>query len=303
MKMNIHKIITDEKDNIDDPNNKVINKKYKLIDNIIKSSIICFIKQNDNIYKHYNFTYNNQRHKLDVIIPEIITFFRYAKTYRSSDKIPKSTLYDHIYKLTSLGVFKNTYSSLLDQYLIKTPSKKLKSRYTDTTFVVNKYGTEKIGYSGKHKRTGTKVSLDTDLNGVVLRDYISAGNVYDSKLYVEQYNNDYYSDKVKKYNKKLIADSGYDSSIIKNKCKEDNIKCLIKYNKRKCKNEEIINQNKMSEKDFELYKTRFSIENTNGLLKSIHRVQTRYDRKIKNFHSSLHFSYIDRIIKIIIKGI
>ena len=41
--MNINNIIIQESKKINDPNNKTINKKYKLIDNVIKSSIIAFI--------------------------------------------------------------------------------------------------------------------------------------------------------------------------------------------------------------------------------------------------------------------
>lgn len=217
--------------------------------------------------------------------------------------MPKSTFKDHITKLTKLNILKETYKDLLESYLIKTPSKKLKCRYTDTTFIVNKYGTEKIGYSGKHKRTGTKVSLDTDTNGIILRDYVAPGNDNDAKIYYDQYNNEYYSNNIKKYNKYLIADPGYDSNLIKNKCKEDNVIPLIKYNKRKCKNEDVIKSNMFTEKDFNLYKTRFSIEVTNGLLKSIRRVQTRYDRKVEIFNTTLQFAYIDRIIKVIMTEI
>lgn len=301
MKVKISKIIKEQKEFVNDPENRSINKKHKLFDNIIKQSIISYIKSNKDLYKHYNFMYKTQIHTLDTVIGEIIDFFKMAKSYRSSSVLPKSTLYDHVNKLTKLCILKETYADLLNTYLIKTPSKKLKQRYTDTTFIVNKYGTEKIGYSGKHKRTGTKVSLDTDKNGVVLRDYVAPGNVNDAKIYIEQYNNHYYSDKVKKYNKILIADPGYDSSLIKEKCKDDNIKAIIKYNKRKCKDENIIKSNKFDEKTFELYKTRFSIENTNGLIKSIRRVQTRYDRTVRHFKLSLLYSYIDHIIKIIAK--
>lgn len=300
-KIQIHKIIKNEEQIIKDIKNKTPNKQYNLVTNIVKKSLISYIMKDKNIYKYYDFSYKTQKHNLNLIISEIIELIKYAKTYRSSQNIPKSTLFDHFKKLTKLGILKNTYRELLEVYLTKTPTKKLKQRYTDTTFIVNKYGTENIGYSGKHKRTGTKVSLDTDLNGVVLRDYIDSGNVYDSKIYMKQYNNPYYSDKVIKYNKILIADSGYDSSLIKNACKNDNIKPIIKYNKRKCKDETIINSNKFDKKTFEVYRTRFSIEKTNGLLKSIHRIQTRYDRKKTHFQTSLLYSYIFYIINILIK--
>lgn len=301
MKIKILKIIKEQKEFVNNPENKLINKKYKLMDNIVKQSIVSYVKSNIDIYKHYNFMYKTQIHTLDTVISEIIDFFKFAKSYRSSSILPKSTLYDHVEKLSKLNVLKGTYIDLLDTYLVKTPAKKLKQRYTDTTFIVNKYGTESIGYSGKYKRTGSKVSLDTEKNGVVLRDYVAPGNVNDAKIYIEQYNNDYYSDKVKKYNKILIADPGYDSSLIKDKCREDNIKPIIKYNKRKCKDENIIKSNKFDDETFELYKTRFSIENTNGLIKSIRRVQTRYDRTVRHFKLSLLYSYIDHIIKIITK--
>jgi hypothetical protein len=300
MIININKIIISTKNNIEKDDKKK-NKNYFIIDMIIIKSITNYIKNNKNISKYYDYSFGNQIHSLDKILKAIIECIKYAKPYRSSD-IASSTLHDHVKKLKNLGILKNTYKDLLSTYLIKTPSNKLKNRFTDTTFIVNKYGSEKIGYSGKHKRTGTKLSLDTDNNGIVLRDYIEAGNVYDSKIYYEQYDNDYFSDEVKKYNKTLIADAGYDSSFIKNKLTDDNLNYLIKYNKRNCKDEEKILKNKFNEEDFELYKTRFIIEKTNGSLKNIRKVQTRYDRKIEYFQISLYYSYIYHLIKYLIKN-
>lgn len=130
-----------------------------------------------------------------------------------------------------------------------------------------------------------------------MRDYNDYGNVYDSKIYYTQYDDEYYSEKVKKYNKTLIADSGYDSSLIKQKLNDDNIKPIIKYNKRNCKNENIIEQNRFDSDTFKLYKTRFIIEKTNGSIKNIRRVQTRYDRKIEYFKCSLFYAYMTHLIK------
>jgi hypothetical protein len=84
---------------------------------------------------------------------------------------------------------------------------------------------------------------------------------------MEQYHNDFFNSKVKKYNKNLIADPGYDSSFIKNQLKNDNMIPIIKYNKRKCKNQGIIGSNRFDEKTFKLYKTRFFYRTNKWIIK------------------------------------
>ncbi len=66
-----------------------------------------------------------------------------------------------------------SYISLLNKYLKKTPAKKLKFIYTDTSFVPNKKGKEVIGRRSNPKgynkfynrKNGTKISLITDAYG------------------------------------------------------------------------------------------------------------------------------------------
>jgi hypothetical protein len=120
MPINIKNIIIKTKNNITDDNDKTKNKKYFIIDNILKKSIISYILNDKNILKHYDFSFGNQIYKLELVIDELIECVKFAKPYRSS-KIASSTLHDHLKKLKNFEVFKKTYTDLLNTYLIKTP--------------------------------------------------------------------------------------------------------------------------------------------------------------------------------------
>jgi hypothetical protein len=56
-----------------------------------------------------------------------------------------SNIYKHYIKLQTINTFKNTYIALLKKYLQKTKFKTLSKVYTDTTFIINKKGTNFMG--------------------------------------------------------------------------------------------------------------------------------------------------------------
>ncbi len=104
-----------------------------------------------------------------------------------------------------MNIFKLSYISLLNKYLKKTPAKKLKFIYTDTSFVPNKKGKEVIGYNKFYNRkNGTLASCFADKNIINHRciwnttkcrmlcwstplGVTRKGNKYDNKILLEQF--------------------------------------------------------------------------------------------------------------------
>ena len=73
-----------------------------------------------------------------------------------------SNIYKHYIKLQSINTFKNTYNELLKKYLQKTKFNTLEKVYTDTTFIVNKKGTNFIARNKYMKNKNcNKVSIIT----------------------------------------------------------------------------------------------------------------------------------------------
>jgi hypothetical protein len=281
--------------------NELVNKTHNKMDKLLVDSIVNYVKRKPEIFEHYNFTYKSQKYKLDHILYEIVDIIKYGKSYRSSQKIPKSTLFDHRNKLCAFGILKNTYRELLRIYINKSPTNKLEKRYTDTSFVVNKLGQEKIGYSGKHKRIGTKISLETISDGLPIKIKIDSGNIHDSQIYLSQLTDEYLISKtvIDKYKRYLIADPAYDTKNIKQAIIDDGCIPIIKYNKRGTVDKKIIQKNSFNDEQLAIYSSRLKIEHFNGLLKTCKRCQTRYDRTEKHFLDSIYFSCIERVLKLL----
>lgn len=274
------------------------NKKYHEITYILIKSIINFIKRYPELYKYYNFTYVTQKYSLEDILDGVIEIVKYGKPYRSSKTIPKSTLHDAYVRLCDRGIITNTYIELLNKYIKKCPNKKFKYIFTDTTCVVNKYGSEKASYFPYKKRVVTKIAFECLSDGMPIKVMIANGSSNDSKIFKEQLNEPYLCDQsiVDQNKKYYIADSLYDGKENINALKENNFIPLIKNNPKNTKNKALLKKKRMTAKQFKIYKKRFNIEVFNGLVKSYRRIQTRYDRKAYIFLNTVLFGCIDRIL-------
>ncbi len=123
-----------------------------------------------------------------MILDESIERVKHGKSYRSSKLLPKSTFNDAYQKLCKRGIIKGTYVELLKKYFVKTPLRKLKYRYKDSTCIVNKNGVDNVKYNKYKKRKVTNVSLETDSLGIVIKSSINDGNIHDSKIFQNDIN-------------------------------------------------------------------------------------------------------------------
>ena len=162
-------------------NDNAANAKCHIPQIKIREAIKYYINSQPNLTKYYDFSYKSQEHNLDLILDECIERVKYGKTYRSSKFIPKSTFHKHFQLLHKRKILKNTYIELLKEYFKKGANRKLLYRYKDTTCIVNKNGKEDVEYNGYKKRKVSKVSLETDSNGVVIHSTINGGNKHDAQ--------------------------------------------------------------------------------------------------------------------------
>lgn len=143
------------------------------------------------------------------------------------------------------------------------------------------------GYSGRHKRTGTKISTLVDGFGIPLSVTIAPGNVHDLPMAMPTL--DQFQIGRRKRPKVILADKGYDSKRFRTELRKRRIKANIPqrvYTKRKRK------RGRPPKYDKDLGKTRFVVERTNAWLKSFRRLHFRFDRNIGSFESLVIFACI-----------
>jgi transposase len=148
---------------------------------------------------------------------------------------------------------------------------------------------EKTGYSGKHHRTGTKISTISDETGIPIAMVVSQGNIVDITLANDTVENIRIA-KGSILGGNLNGDKGYDClefrqyaaewglipNIPKRSCTKgdaDKTLWLYMYNKREGKK-------------------RYVIERTNAWLKSFRRIRHRFDYKASSFEAFLYLAII-----------
>ena len=147
--------------------------------------LTAHIKSRSKLYKSFNFSYHTQKYKLADILTEIIFVTKTGISYRNLRSVIKwQTVYKVYRKLVANKVFEHTYAELLKKYLKRGGlNKKLKYISTDTTFVMNKNGREKVGLNKYYyKKRGSKISIITDSNGMPLEMDIFKGGKNDGKI-------------------------------------------------------------------------------------------------------------------------
>jgi len=147
---------------------------------------------------------------------------------------------------------------------------------------------EKTGYSGKHHKTGVKISTITDGGGIPLALVTAKGNIVDITLAEKTVTNIHLS----RYSlraSEFLADKGYDSFPFRVFLTEQDFMPHIP----KRKTTKVTDTNSW----YYLYtkvkgKWRFVIERTNAWIKSFRRLRMRYDYKANSFEAFLYLAII-----------
>ena len=271
--------------------NIIIINKYKLsqIDQKIISSIKNFISTSK-FKNDYNFKHWKQKYSIDFILAHIIYLLKYNFSWRTLGSV-HSNIYKHYIKLQTINTFKNTYIALLKKYLQKTKFKNLSKVYTDTTFIINKKGTNFMGRNKYMKNKNcNKVSIITDKKFIPIDIQIFKGNVNDSKILQKQMkiileNKDYVN--------YLFADKGYCSKITKEILNKNNIHPIIDYNNRNTKDK--TKKKYLTKNELKLYIKRIYIEHLFGNYKYYPKLGQRYEQKIHNYEGLMYLHFIKKI--------
>jgi hypothetical protein len=257
---------------------------------------------NSHLKNNFNFTYHTQKYSLEKILNGIFEVLKNGYVWRNLKGIYWNTIYKAFCKLNRINLFENVYTKLLNRYIKKTPSKKLKIQMTDTSFIRNKNGSDKMKRNKyMNNKKVMKLSLITDVNGIPFNVNIYDGNINDSKILQIQLKNNKMllnKDILNKHSKYFLADAGYDSSIVRNNLKERNYIPLIAFNKRNTKDKNKLKI--MTDTDKMIFKKRVKIEYFFGLIKRCYkRIDSRYDKSSSSYKFFLFMALCCRISKMI----
>lgn len=156
----------------------------------------------------------------------------------------------------------------------------------DGTLVQSPEFKECTGYSGKHHRTGTSVSILTEKDGLPLADSMAKGNRNDitaaertvKKLRIG----------IKRRLKELNADKGYDSRAFRRQLLKRGTTSNIPERQRKQQHRR--QRGPHAHMDKSQFKFRTFVERTIAWLKSYHRLRYRYERKKCMFQAMVDFA-------------
>ena len=264
-------------------------------DEYVIKAITMNIKSNKEVAKYFDFTYKSQKHKIENVLLEILKVIKYAIPWRLITDIPYTTVYSSYKRLLHFDILKNTYIELLKLYLKKSPNKKLKIQYTDTTCISNKYGSTLVKYNGYKRKKCTKISFITDSYGIPINVSIHNGSQNDGKILVSHFHKMLIDEDLNNKNKVyMLADSIYYVKEVKELLTSNGYSYIIPPNAKNTKYKEI---QKLTKDEISIYSKRIKIEHTNSLLKSYRRLGCRYDRNIGTFYGSLWISLICFITK------
>ena len=147
---------------------------------------------------------------------------------------------------------------------------------------------EKTGYSGKHHRTGVKISTIAEENGIPVALITAKGNIVDITL-AESTINDIHIAHQSVQGSEILADKGYDSyPFRKFLTKVDLMPHIPKRKTTKVTDKNswyyIYNKTKGAK--------RYVIERTNAWIKSFRRLRMRFDYKASSFEAFLYLAII-----------
>ena len=182
----------------------------------------------------------------------------------------------------------------------------MKYQYIDSSFITNKNGKFKhngrcnIGRNKFYKnKNGVKLSIICDSIGIPNSIVFKPGSVNDSIIRLEYLNKLFTIAKNYSPNKQsiIMGDKGYDTQKFRQKCKENNLRPLIDYNKRNTKNKDKIK--KLSNKEKFLYNKRIKVENCFSWCRvdKIHKDKVKQNKRIdqildKNTYTFQNFVYL-----------
>jgi len=252
---------------------------------IYKHILLENIKKNKRLNSLYFGNHKHQKYCYNEIINDILYLLKTGIPWRQiRSHIKWQTLYWHFRQFVAQNLFTKTFKQITKIYQHQNGNILI----TDTSFIQNKYGVNKLGRNRFFKNKNcNKISLITTQNGTPLSIYIDKGNKHDIS-YLNCHIKTIYM-VTKKKSALLLADKAYHSKYITKDLKDRNISIMIQ-NKKNMVQQPTFNK--------QIYKKRIAIENTFQRLKCFRRINLRYD---KLFSIYCNFCYIAASIDFLYK--
>lgn len=171
-------------------------------------------------------------------------------------------------------------------HLAKLKRIKLKTTSLDGSLVPSFAFSQTTGYSGRHHRTGVKVSSIVEENGLLLGAVMAPGNIHDLDLAVATIRKVRVGRRTRPG--RVLADKGYDSRAFRDSLRARGIMANIPervYGHRK-------KRGRPPKYSKRLGKKRYTVERTNAWWKSFRRLHFRFDRHIGSFEALFYLGAI-----------
>lgn len=209
------------------------------------------------------------------LLPGILKVLRSGCRWRDLDRVNFPSGVTHWRRLrlwmNKFGL-KNTWGAIL-QKLNDLGKLNLSFASIDGSLVPSFSFLDTTGYSGKYKKTGTKISVITDFLGTPFNIIFASGEKHDLPLAIPTVTNN----PVGKPNT-ILADKGYDSDPFRIKLINLGITSNIP-------SRNIKNRKRQENYNVPLGKMRFKIERTNAWIKSFRRLHFRFDYSLISFQA------------------
>lgn len=216
------------------------------------------------------------------LLPGILKVLRSGSRWRDLDRKDFPSGVTHWRRLRFWGVrfgLKKTWGLILKK-LHKLNKLNLNIASIDGSLIQSFNFLDTTGYSGKYKKTGTKISTLVDFLGTPFNVVFASGNKHDMPLAIPTITNNMVGKP-----RLILADKGYDSDKLRSRLNQAGIYSNIAV--RNIKHRKInINYNK------NLGKMRFKIERTNSWIKSFRRLHFRFDYTLASFQALTYLALI-----------
>ena len=216
------------------------------------------------------------------LLPGILKVLRSGMRWRDLDHRHFPSGVTHWRRLRFWGLkfgLKITWEEIL-QRLHKLNKLNLNIASIDGSLIQSFGFSDTTGYSGKYKKTGTKISTLVDFLGTPFNVVFASGNTHDMPLAIPTIiNNTVGKPGI------ILADKGYDSDKLRLRLKESGINPNIAVRNIKGRKTNI-NYN------IPLGKMRFKIERTNAWIKSFRRLHFRFDTTFASFQALTYLALI-----------
>lgn len=254
----------------------------KKLDFDLVKEILKTLSYNTELERLYSPTaeFPNRKYKVDDVIRDIVIYvtkgcsLNYTKFETSKDAV-----YYHLSRFKKHKIFQKTFERLLKYHKVFRDSKFLIS---DTSFINNAHGTEKLGRNKFNKnKNAFKLSILTDQTGLPIDVLLEPGNVSDIvilKKHVLKRKNELGK-------KKILADAGYCSNQLRDDIRSAGGIPIIAYNNRNTKKAAKRN---LTPDEADIYKKRIKVEHSFASIKQCRNIQPVF---MKTYDSYLNLLY------------